>query len=729
LTAESSVRLNFGLRRKLPMIHQAEAAECGLACLAMVATYYGQASDLVELRRRFDVSLKGARLSDLVNVATQLGMATRPLRVELDELSQLRTPCVLHWDMNHFVVLESVSRGEVRLHDPAIGVRRMPLRDVSRHFTGVALELTATPGFERRDPPPRLPLTRLFGRIVGLRRSLGHLLVLALGIEVFAILNPFFLQWVIDHALVSADRDLLTTLAIGFSLVTLIQASLGAMRGWTLMVLSASLRVQSSANLFTHLQKLPAAFFESRYLGDIMSRFSSLERIQEALTTELVEAVLDGLMAAITVAIMLMISPPMAALVIAAVGAYALLRWVLYRPLREASMETIVWESRLDSHFLETLRAIRPIKLMGGEEGRRSQWMNLLVEAANRGMTVQKLRLVFRSSTVVLFGLLTITTMWIGAGRILESAFTVGMLLAFLSYQAQFIGRTTALIDRLIDLRMLRLHGERLSDIVLTAPEAESVVTDPPRVEPSLEVRDLRFRYAESEPWILDGVSFRIEAGESVAIVGASGCGKTTLLKILASLLQPTSGEILVGGEPIARLGTRAYREMLGVVMQEDQLFAGSISDNIAFFAPKPDRERIERCAQRAAIHDDIVAMPMAYESLIGDMGTSLSGGQKQRLLLARALYRRPRILMLDEATSHLDVELERAVNAAVRRVGATRIIIAHRPETVRSADRILAFQDGRLVRDERVGRDAADRLDRAGSPPAVALSTERATD
>ncbi len=729
MSTEASPPLNFGFRRKLPMTYQAEAAECGLACLAMVATYYGQSSELVELRRRFDVSLKGARLADLVRVATQLGMASRPLRVELDELSQLRVPCVLHWDMNHFVVLAGVSRGVVTIHDPAIGVRRMPLRDVSRHFTGVALELTATPGFERRDPLPRLPLSKLFGRIVGLRRSLAHLLVLALGIEVFAILNPFFLQWVVDHVLVSADRDLMTTLAIGFMLVTLIQASLGAMRGWSLMVLSASLRVQSSANLFTHLQRLPTSFFESRYLGDILSRFNSLERIQDALTTELVEAVLDGLMAAVTISIMLLISPPMAALVIASVGAYAVLRWVLYRPLREASMETIVWESRLDSHFLETLRAIRPIKLMGGEEGRRAQWLNLLVESANRGMIVQKLRLVFRSSTVVLFGLLTILMVWLGSGRILDGSFTVGMLLAFLSYQSQFIGRTTALIDRVVDLRMLRLHGERLSDIVLSAPEPESVVIDPPEVEPSIEVRDLRFRYSESDPWILDGISFRIEPGESVAIVGASGGGKTTLMKILASLLQPTSGEILIGGEPIARIGTRAYRDMLGVVMQEDQLFAGSIADNISFFSSKPDRARIERCAQRAAIHDDIVNMPMGYESLIGDMGTSLSGGQKQRLLLARALHRRPRILMLDEATSHLDVELERAVNAAVRRVGATRIIIAHRPETVRSADRVLVLEGGRLVRDERIVRDAPDLRSGAEPAPAIALSARPTTD
>ncbi len=693
-------RLELGFARRLPMQFQAEAAECGLACLAMVATYLGHPIELAEMRRRFGVSLKGARLADLVRVASGIGMASRPLRVELNELDQVRTPCVLHWDMNHFVVLRAVGRSHLTIHDPAVGIRRVPMRDVSRHFSGVVLELTPAPGFERRQAPPRPRLAALFGRVVGLRRSLGQLLVLALGIEAFAILHPLFVQWVVDHALVSADRDLLLTLAIGFGLLTLLQAAIIGMRGWTVMSLSASLQVQSSANLFAHLQRLPAAFFESRHLGDVMSRFGSLGTIQHALTTDLVETVLDGLMALITVTIMFVLSPAMAGLVVAAVALYAALRWLLYVPLRETSMEAIVWGARRDSHFLETLRAIKPIKLMGGEDSRRTQWMNLLVETTNREVGVQKLRLLFRVSTIVLFGVLTIVVTWSGAGRVLENVATVGMLLAFLSYQSQFISRATRLIDQLIDLRMLRLHGERLSDIVFTAPEPVDAVVDAPRVDASIEVRDLRFRYGEGEPWVLDGVSFRIEAGESVAIVGASGGGKTTLLKILASLLAPTSGEVLVGGEPIARVGMRNYRRMLGVVLQEDQLFAGSIADNISFFAARPDRAQIERAASRAAIHDDIVAMPMGYDSLIGDMGTSLSGGQKQRVLLARALYRRPRILLLDEATSHLDVELEKAVNAAVRRSGATRIIVAHRPETVRSADRVLTFAGGRLVDD-----------------------------
>jgi ATP-binding cassette, subfamily B, bacterial CvaB/MchF/RaxB len=283
------------------------------------------------------------------------------------------------------------------------------------------------------------------------------------------------------------------------------------------------------------------------------------------------------------------------------------------------------------------------------------------------------------------------------------------MLFAFISYKEQFLRRVSELINRLVDLRMLRLHSERLADIALTAPEPhEWSGGAPPEQRPvSIQVRDLSFRYGSNDPWVLDKVSFRIEAGESVAIAGVSGCGKTTLLKLLAGLLQPTEGGIYVDGEPLSRIGVEHYRSMIGVVMQDDQLFAGSIADNISFFSAYPEQERIERCAQMAAIHDDIAAMPMGYGTLIGDMGTVLSGGQKQRVLIARALYREPRLLLLDEATSHLDVAREKAVNEAIRATRTTRIIIAHRPETIRTSDRVLVFEKGRIVAEESKARNA----------------------
>jgi ATP-binding cassette subfamily B protein RaxB len=697
--------LNLGLGGRVPMVLQTEAAECGLACLSMIVRYHGHPSDLAELRRRHGMSLRGATLKDLVRIAEALRLAARPVRLELEELSQLETPSILHWDLNHFVVLVRAGRRGVVIHDPSVGIRRLSLAEVSKHFTGVALELTPTGGFEPDAAPPRIRLRGLVGHVVGLNRSLGQLFLLALALEVLAALSPLFMQWVVDDALVSADRPLLTTLALGFALLLAFKVTLSTMRGWMVIALGASLKVQGRANLFSHLVGLPASYFETRHLGDVMSRFGSQETILQAITTDLVEAVLDGFLAIITLGLMFVFAPGLSAVVLVCALLYGLLRWASYSPLRRASAETITWAARRDTHFLETLRGIKTIKLFNAQEERRVHWLNLLVETVNRQITTQRLQLLFRTTNSALIGALGIGVVWLGAQAVLDNSFSAGMLLAFIAYKDQFLERVSGLIDKGLDLQMLRLHAERLADIALSAPEprgpSASLVVPRERRPVSIELRKLRFRYSENDPWVLDGLNMRIEAGESVAIAGSSGCGKTTLLKILASLLSPTEGEILVDQVPLSHLGVEGYRAMLGVVMQDDSLFAGSIADNISFFSERPDAKRIEECARTAAVHDDILAMPMGYSTLMGDMGTVLSGGQKQRVLIARALYREPSILLLDEATSHLDVDRERAVNAAVRQSHVTRIIVAHRLETIRSADRVIFLDQGQLVEED----------------------------
>jgi ATP-binding cassette, subfamily B, bacterial CvaB/MchF/RaxB len=687
-----AARLHLGAGRRLPVMLQTEAAECGLVSLAMVAGWFGFRVGATELRRRFGLSLTGASLRELVRIADQIGLASRPVRLELDELSLLRTPCVLHWDLNHFVVLKSVGRAEIVIHDPAVGRRRVPLAEASRRFSGVALELTPTGGFETAEPPPRVRMRALLGRLQGVKRALAQLLALALALEVFALVAPLFMAWVIDHALVTADRDLLTTLVLAFGLLLLVQTAVSAMRGWTVMTLAATMKVQARANLFSHLINLPASWFGARYVADVMSRFGSQETILQAITTELVIGVLDGLMCAVTLTLMLIFAPELTLVALAGAALYAALRCALYGPLRQAASEAIIWAARRDGHFLETMRGMPAIKLFNGYEERRSHWLNLLVETMNRQLTEQKLELLFRTANMLLLGALALAVVWLGARQVLDGAFTVGMLVAFIAYKDLFVRRASDLTDRLVDLRMLRLHAERLADIALATPERRDrlIRTEgggPPR---AVEARGLGFRYGPNDRWVLRGLDFRVAAGEWVAIVGPSGCGKTTLLKLLAGLLEPTEGQILIDGEPISGLGPDRHRALLGVVMQDDQMFAGSIADNIAFFAAEPDPARIEQAARLASIHDEIAAMPMGYGTLTGDMGAALSGGQKQRVLIARALYRDPGVLLMDEATSHLDVERETAVNRALAATGATRIVIAHRPETIRAADRVV---------------------------------------
>jgi ATP-binding cassette subfamily B protein RaxB len=694
--------LDFGASRRLPLYLQTEAAECGLASLGMVASYHGHRIALAGLRRRFALSLKGATLAYLMQVAGRLGLAPRPLRLELDELPQLRTPCILHWDLNHFVVLKSAAAREAVIHDPAFGVRRLPMAEVSRHFTGIALELVPTADFRPADERHRVRLRELTGPVTGLARSLAQVLLLALALQSFAVLAPFYMQWVVDGAVVSADRDLLTVLGLGFLLLALMQVAVAALRSWVVLYLGTTLNLQWLANVFSHLLRLPVAWFEKRHLGDVVSRFGAVTTIQRTLTSSFVEAVIDGMMALATLAMMLVYSGALTALAVAAVAAYAASRAAFYAPLRRATEEHIVHAARQQSHFLETVRGVQSIKLFGRQEERRARWLNLVVDATNRDLAVQKLSLGFRSANGLVFGAERIAVVWVGALLVLDAAFSVGMLFAFMAYKEQFSARVAGLIDRLIELKMLQLQGERLADIVLTPPEEEAPSPAPAVADASIEVRNLSFRYSDTEPFVLKDCSLRIEPGESVAIVGPSGGGKTTLVKIMLGLLAPTDGKVLVGGIDLQRLGVEPYRRLAGTVMQDDPLFAGSIADNVSFFDPSPSQEAIERCTRLAAVHDDIVAMPMGYRTLIGDMGAALSGGQRQRILLARALYKQPRILFLDEATSALDVQRERQVNEAIRGLNLTRILIAHRPETIASAGRVIVLQGGRVAQDLR---------------------------
>ncbi len=676
---------------RLPLILQAEAAECGLACLAMIARYHGLNTDMATLRGKLSVSLKGMNLAQLMDAAQSLGLAGRPVRLELNEMAELRAPCLLHWDLNHFVVLKCVQRGRLIVHDPAMGVRRMSLAEAGRHFTGVAVELLPAPDFERREDRQRVRLRDLFGRVVGGRRKLVQVLVMSLGVELCALLSPLYVQWVVDHALLSADKDLVTLLALGFTLVSLVQVSLVALRSWVVLNASTGIGLQWSANVFSHLLRLPQSYFEKRHLGDVVSRFDSIGAIQKTLTTGLVEAVLDGVMVVITLTMMVVYSPLLTGVVLVSVTLYALVRVLAYSPMRRATEEQIVLAAKQQSTFLESVRGIQAIKLFGRESQRLALWQNRLVDTTNRVLKTQRFMIGYRVALGLLGAAETVMVVWIGAQLILGRVFSVGMLFAFVAYKGVFSARTTSLVDKAVDLRMLRLQGERLADIVFTPKETNGGQGDVSVAGlPSLRLDAVSFRYSELDPWVLRETTLTIPAGAAVAIAGPSGCGKTALAKLLLGLLQPTEGRISVQGCDGGLTDLVRLRHVMGAVMQDDQLFTGSLADNIAFFDPQPDIEKIERVARLACIHEDIRRMAMGSHTLIGDMGAALSGRQKQRILLARALYREPSVLVLDEATSHLDTALERAINEAVRKLSMTRIVIAHRPETIAACDLVL---------------------------------------
>lgn len=654
----------------------------------------------------------------MIDIAGALELGARPLRLELEELGELKLPCILHWDLSHFVVLTRVTERGITILDPACGEARLSLAEASKHFTGIALELTPSPNFRKKREEQSINLRAVFGRVVGLRKSLIQILLLALALEVFALISPFFMQWVVDGAITSADRDLLLVLALGFALLMLVQTAIGLARSRVVLFMSTHLGLQWNGNVLAHLLRLPAMWFEKRHMGDIVSRFGSVGAIQHTLTTSFVEAILDGVMAVAVLAMMLFYSVSLTLIVAASLLVYGLLRWAAYRPLLQASVEQIVLQAKASSLFMESVRAITSIKLFNHEEERRARWMNATVDATNRQLATEKMMIGYRVAHGLLAGTENILIVYLGALAVMDGAFSVGMLFAFVAYKGTFSARVAGLIDKFVELKMLRLQGERLADIVLARPETQGFGVEREIEDLTLEAKNLSFRYGDAEPWVIRDLNLTVAPGESLAIAGPSGCGKTTLLKILLGLLPPTEGEIRVGGIRIEQLGTRQYRKLIGAVMQEDQLLAGSIGENIAFFDLKPDQQRIEDCARLAAVHDEIMAMPMGYATLIGDMGTAISGGQKQRVLLARALYKQPKLLFLDEATSHLDVQRESIVNAGVRGLKLTRVIVAHRPQTIASAERVIVLEGGKIKQDLRVAGLSTAAPD---APPAVA--------
>lgn len=681
------------------MVFQAEATECGMSCLAMVAGYYGQGTDLVGMRVRFRMPSQGVSLQRMVEIARDLGLSAEAVRLELDDLRDVPTPAILHWRMSHYVVLKSIKRGVATIHDPSVGIRKVPLSVVSDGFTGIALLLEPGATFVRRSTPPRMSICAMLASVNGLGRALGQVAVLAVLLELATIVAPLFIQIVTDNVVQKGDYALLGVVGAAFVALRLFQSVVAAIRSWAVVRLSANLGWLWSTNTFAHLMTLPEDFFQRRKLGEVLSRFGSISQIQQTVTSRFVETILDGIMAVATTVVMYRYEPTLASLTLLVVMAYAVLRYASYGMFREAGLSQLAADAHQQSALLESLRGARAVRLHNMAIVQAMRFATMASESMRKFVTVQRLGI---GSTLVgslLLGAQSIGTLWIGAKYVLDGSLTVGMLVAFVGYSSQFTQRCTSAVDYLSNLRMLRMHTERLGDIVLATPEADMdgagiLLGD----ALGIELVNVSFRYSEDEPWIIKDCNLKIDPGESVAIVGASGSGKTTLMKIMLGLLEPQSGEVLVNGSCLARVGKKAFRDRLGVVMEDDELFSGTLAQNISFFDPAATIPTIQVAAVRAAIHEDIRRMPLGYDTLVGDMGNTLSGGQRQRILLARALYRQPSMLLLDEATSRLDATNESLVSAVIRKLNITRVLIAHRRETIDSADRQIHVATGGVV-------------------------------
>lgn len=674
-------------------IRQAEAAECALACLAMIADHHGHRSEIALLRQRFPQSLKGTGLAELLRMAAALGMSSRPVKAELEDVKFLKLPCIIHWKAKHFVVLRAVTRRHIDIVDPLDGSHRMSLAEFSRSFTGVAVELTPNESFKALDERIAIDYRALIGKIFGFKRSIGQILALALCLELFGLGIPLMSKWMIDDVLPGKDIGLYWIIVCGFALLLVMRVLTQYGRSTAVIALTSQFGVQWGTSLLARLLNVPLGYFEKRQLADVTSRFSSFSTIQKTISTTFIEGILDGVMCAIGLSIMFSLSGTLALLVISSTLVYFALRAVHYRTLRELQENQISAAARQQSQLMESIRGILAIRLFDKVEQRRAQWHNLYVNEVNAGTRIQYAQTNFSTTLMALQGAKDLLVLAIGMKLIMNGEFSVGAFMAFGAYSGTFSTRANSLVDRILDFRLLRLHAERLADFALLPPEidpAQAVdhrVTEAP---PAIAFKNVSFRYAAGERDVIRDLSFTVNPGESVAIVGPSGVGKSTVLKLLLGICKPTEGVILINGQPQDTFGIGEFRRIVGTVLQEDALFTGSIEDNIAFFDSDPDIAFVQECAQKAAVHEEIARMPMRYNTLIGDMGSALSGGQKQRVLLARALYKRPLVFLLDEATSHLDLANELIVNQSIRDLQATRIFVAHRPDTIRFADRVI---------------------------------------
>lgn len=707
-TSPEKELLKFSSSKSVPLILQSEIAECGLASMAMIACYHGHQLDMPAMRNHFSANLKGMNLQQLIELGDSLGLASRALQCPIDEVHKLATPCILHWDLNHFVVLTKVSgkgqSAKFSINDPAVGKRTLNTEEFSKHFTGICLELTPTNKFEVKQEQSKMKLTQLWSSMSGLKAGLFKLIGLSLVLQLFMLMTPYYMQWVVDEVLISFDKPLLTVLAIGFALIAIISVVTNAVRSWLILRLSSVLSMQMGVNLLRHLLRLPMSYFESRHIGDVVSRFGSLAEIRERITTGFVETLVDGVMSITVLIMMALYSLKLTAVVLGAIVLYTIVRLALYRPLHQATEEMIQSSAKEQSNFLENIRGMQTIKLFGNESQRQGIWQNRYAEVINSEIRLGRLNISFESFNQLLFGLENVLVIYFAAIMVMANSLSVGMVLAFIAYKGQLTSRFANLIEQIIQFKMMRLHLDRIADIALTEQEAnregEATFSHNEDGEPKgqLTLENICFSYSDDQAPILNKINLSLEAGDSIAITGPSGSGKTTLMKIMLGLLQPTSGKVCLDGKDITQVGLKNYRKKIAAVMQDDTLLAGSIADNISFFDPQPNYLKIEQCAQLAVIHNDINKMTMGYNSLVGDMGSNLSGGQIQRLLLARALYQSPCVLFMDEATSHLDKDNEMKISEQIQHLPITRIMIAHRQETINMADQVYSLRDGVLI-------------------------------
>ena len=682
----------FKSRDTVPMIFQNEMAECGLACLAMIANYYGKFSDIRTLRESLCMPAGGASVKHLLQAGLRLDLQGRPLKLDLKDIGLLTLPAILHWDTDHFVVLKKITSKSFVIHDPAMGIRKYGLSELDHHFTGIAIELSPTISFTRERQAKEVSLKALFKATPSFRQAIRQVFFLSLLLQVLTLIFPLYLQLVIDQGLSKGDMDIIFLVALLFLLVILAKTSVTYFRGVALLQFSSQLGFHMVSNTFAHLLRLPLSYFERREMGDIVSRFSSLDNIKQLVTQEMITVIVDGLFSVLTFILLFLYSPTLAFVALLFVTILSLIRLLVISRERSYRQEVLQSGAKQQTRFMENIRCIAVTKNYAIESERLSQWQNYYAYFINSSYRLGHLQLSLSTLHSLLFGIDHVTTIYLGSSAIPSGQLTIGQLMSFVFLKQNFSGSVAAMLPKLTEIRLLRLELDRVSDIIFEEPEQSFQDTNLFKrgISGAIEVDNLSFRYSPAQPELFRNLSFSITAGEFFAISGHSGSGKSTLLKLLLCLATPSAGEVRIDGRSILELGVSQYRSQVAAVLHEDGLLSGSLAYNVHLELEPLNSERLEAACRISCIYDDISKLPMGFTTQVGEMGVALSAGQIQRVLLARALYRHPKILVLDEALSHLSINAACEIIAGIRDSKTTLILVTHNAELIGLADCLL---------------------------------------
>lgn len=683
----------MALSRRVPPVLQEGAADCGIACLAAVLAFHSRNADAYEIKRSLPQSDRGATLATLADLARGRGMAARGLRCTLPGLAHVRMPVIAHWRNDHFVVIESVKGGRVSYMDPAVGRRTVRSSEFDESFSGVLLELAPAATFKPIERERRSSVLTVLRGLPSARSALFQIFLIGLFVEAATVVYPILLQVSLDQVIPSGDLGMLIVLGAAFLVIAILQVVFS----YSKTMLTAKFATSTSSDLggacFWALMQSPPTYFTSRSTGQLLAKFSSLDAIRSVIAFTSVAFALDAIFLVLAFSVLLMYSWQIASVAAVTSAIFLAGRLLVQRLVNSEAHQAISATARQHSFLLESVQAITTIRLFGMESSRQSGYQNRIDRVLEHELEIGRLQALSGSGQMFLFAVENIVFLGIVAALLIGEEITLGIVLAAFAFKSMVSARVIGAVDKLMQFAGLSVHLLQLSDIPEPKRSALTPVLEQSRVNEDgvgLRFEKVSFRYSEELPTIIDGLSFIVEPGEHVCLVAPSGVGKSTLLKLLCGLLEPTEGRILADGSAIHGGRMDRYWKSIAVVRQDDTLFDGTILDNVTAFADSPDVRAVESALSAAALLDEVLELPMGLYTRVGQFGDGLSGGQKQRLMLARALYRRPRLLVLDEATSHLDAENEARVVASIRGMGATVVMAAHRRETIRGADRVL---------------------------------------